>query len=77
MTNNINYDVMSMDIIEEAMYGMGYSLSQTLYSIISYCERRGEIITKEDLFTGDSERFYGIVSRTFEEESEKGEWKKR
>lgn len=77
MTNKINYDIMSIDIIEDAMAEMGYSLSQVLYSVMAYCERREVKVTKQDLFDGDPEKFYGIISKAMGEESENGIWKKR
>lgn len=77
MTNKINYDVMSMDIIDDAIDNMGYTLSQVVLAILTYCERRGIKISKAELFEGDPERFYGIISKAFSEESENGSWKKR
>lgn len=77
MTKEINYEMLSNDIIEEYMDKLDYNFFQVMLSIINFCERREIKLDKSLLLEGDSEDLYNIVSKTFDEEIPGGLWKRR
>lgn len=74
MTNKVNYDIMILDLIEQARTGLKYSVPQILLAAMNYCHRRNIEVTKNLLQTDDSEMFYNILSKTIVEESPAGTW---
>ena len=77
MTKEINYEMLSRDIIEEYMDKLDYNFFQVMLSIMNFCERREIKLDKSLLLEGDSEYLYNIVSKTFDEEIPGGLWKRR